>query len=162
MGDFDLFSSVWNEEDNTWSSPKNLGYPLNTAGDDRCISFTQNNRVAYISAARQGGFGDLDIYRVKFEDQEDRITVLQGVLATPDSAKNVEAFVTIEDLKNPDVAPYTYTPNPKSGKFLMALPSGKYQATIEAPGYKTLTDTFFIFDIGVGQNETRKTFMLQK
>ncbi|MDQ3047314.1 MAG: hypothetical protein M3R27_07175 [Bacteroidota bacterium] len=162
MGDFDLFQSTWNEEENTWSTPKNLGYPLNSAGDDRCISFTQDNRVAYVSSVRDGGFGDMDLYRVKFNDAEDKFTVLQGFVSTVDSAKNVEAFVTIEDLKNKDILPYTYNPNPKTGKFIMALAPGKYQATIEVNGYKTLTEVFFIFDIGVGQNDTRKTFILQK
>jgi len=164
MGDYDLFQSTWNEEENTWSTPKNLGYPVNSAGDDRCISFTQDNRVAYISAARDGGYGDLDLYRVKFNDSEDKYTVLQGFVKTSDSTSTtpIDAIVTIEDLKNKDVPPYTYMPNTKNGKFIMALPPSKYQVTIESEGYKTLTEVFFIFDIGVGQNESKKTFILQK
>lgn len=162
MGDFDLFQSTWNEEDNTWSEPKNLGYPINSAGDDRCISFTQDNRVAYISAVRDGGFGDLDLYRVKFNDTEDKVTVLQGYLNTSDSTQSFDAIVTIEDLKNKDIPPYTYTPNQKTGKFLMALPPSKYEITIESSGYKTLTEQFFVFDIGIGQNESKKVFLLMK
>jgi hypothetical protein len=162
MGDFDLFKSTWNEEENTWTEPANLGYPINSAGDDRCISFTEDNRVAYISAVRDGGFGDLDLYRVKFNDNEERTTVLQGYVTTSDSSKTIDALVTVEDLKNKDMVPLTYSPNQKSGKFIMALQPSKYQITIESSGYKTLTDVFFIFDIGVGQNESKKTFILQK
>lgn len=162
MGDFDLFQSTWNEEENSWTEAKNLGYPINTSGDDRSISFTENNRVAYISAAREGGLGDLDIYRVKFNDAEERTTVLQGFVTTVDSAKNVVSVVTVEDLKNPDVPPYTYNPNEKSGKFIMALPPSKYKITIEADGYKNFEDMFFIFDIGIGQNDTKKYFKLLK
>ncbi len=162
MGDFDLFKTTWNPEDNTWTEPKNLGYPVNSAGDDRCISFTSDNRVAYISAARDGGFGDLDIYRIKFNDMEEKTTVLQGYVTTVDSIKTLSAFVTVEDLKNKDIPPYTYNPNEKSGKFIMALPPSKYQITVELNGYKTLTETFFVFDVGIAQNETKKTFLLQK
>jgi WD40-like Beta Propeller Repeat len=162
MGDFDLFQSTWNEEENTWSAPKNLGYPINSSDEERAISFTQDNRVAYISAARDGGFGDLDLYRIKFNDAEERTTVLQGFINTADSAKNISTFVTVEDLKNKDAAPLTYNPNPKTGKFIMALQPSKYKITIEADGYKTFTDMFFIFDIGIGQNDTKKTFSLQK
>ncbi len=162
MGDYDLFQSTWNEEENTWTTPKNLGYPINSVGDDRSISFTENNRVAYISAVRDGGYGDLDLYRVKFEDTEDRTTVLQGYISTSDSTKNVIPFVTIKDLKNKDVPDQTYNPNPSTGKFIMALTPSKYEITIEADGYKTLTDSFFIFDIGIGQNESKKFFTLQK
>lgn len=164
MGDFDLFQTTWNEEENTWSVPKNLGYPINSAGEDRCISFTQDNRVAYVSAVRDGGYGDLDLYRVKFNDSEDMYTVLQGYIKTADSTsgKPIEAIVTVEDLKHKDIPPYTYSPNPKTGKFIMALSPSKYQITIESDGYKTLTDAFFIFEIGVAQNESKKVFFLQK
>lgn len=163
MGDFDLFKSTWDGEDGrVWSDPINLGYPINSAGDDRCISFTEDNRVAYISTVRDGGFGDLDLYRIKFNDAEERNSVLQGYVNTVDSAKTIDALVTIDDLKNKDIIPFTYTPNQKSGKFIMALPPSKYQITIESEGYKTMTDVFFIFDIGVGQNESKKTFTLQK
>jgi len=44
----------------------------------------------------------------------------------------------------------------------MALVPSKYEITIEAVGFKTLIDTFFIFDIGIGQNESKKFFTLQK
>ena len=44
----------------------------------------------------------------------------------------------------------------------MALTPSKYEITIEADGYKKLTDVFFIFDIGNGQNESKKLFTLQK
>jgi len=162
MGDFDLYQSTWNEEENTWTTPKNLGYPINSVGDDRCISFTENNRVAYISAVRDGGLGDLDLYRVKFDDIEDRTTVLQGYISTVDSSKNISTFVTVRDLKNKDAPELTYNPNPNTGKFIMALTPSKYEITIEADGYKTLTDAFFIFDIGIGQNESKKFFTLQK
>ena len=81
---------------------------------------------------------------------------------TADSAKNITTNVTVEDLKNKDAPPTTYNPNPKTGKFIMALTPSKYQITVEADGYKTLTDVFFIFEIGVGQNETKKILTLQK
>ena len=162
MGDYDLFQTTWNEEENTWTEPKNLGYPINSVGDDRSISFTEDNRVAYISAVRDGGFGDLDLYRVKFNDTEDRTTVLQGYITTVDSAKNITTFVTIKDLKNKDAPELTYNPNPNTGKFIMALNPSKYEITVEADGYKTFTDVFFIFDIGIGQNESKKFFVLQK
>jgi hypothetical protein len=161
MGDFDLYQTTMNE-DGTWSTPKNLGYPINSAGDDRSISFTQDNRVAYISASRDGGFGDLDLYRVKFNNIEERLTVLLGYVTSADSTKEINSSVIIKDLKNPDLQERTYNPNPKTGKFLMTLPPGKYEITIEAEGYKTYTEVFFVFDIGLAQNENKKIFPLKK
>ncbi len=163
MGDFDLFKTVWNEENNTWTDPVNLGYPVNSVGDDRTISFTENNRVAYVSAVRDGGYGDLDIYRVKFNDAEDKYTVLQCNVMAADSAKLTGAGVTVINLNDKDPEPYLYTPNAKSGKFIMAFTPGKYQISIQAKGYKTYSDIIHIFEFGATTlNETKKTFILQK
>jgi hypothetical protein len=163
MGDFDLFKTVWDEPTNTWSEPKNLGYPVNSVGDDRSISFTENNRIAYISAVREGGFGDLDLYRIKFNDAADRYTVLLCNVVGSDSAKLKDAAVTVIKANDPDPEPYIYTPNSKTGKFIMAFTPGKYQISIQAKGYKTYSDFINIFDFGApNQNETKKTFILQK
>lgn len=163
MGDFDLFKTVWDEATNTWSEPKNLGYPVNSVGDDRCISFTENNRVAYISAVRDGGYGDLDLYRIKFNDVDDRYTVLQCSIVGSDSAKITDAAVTVIDANDKDPEPYLYTPNSKTGKFIMAFTPGKYQVSVQAKGYKTYSDYIYIFEFGApSQNETKRRFILQK
>jgi hypothetical protein len=163
MGDFDLFKTVWNEASNTWSEPVNLGYPVNSVGDDRSISFTENNRVAYVSAVRDGGYGDLDLYRIKFNDVEDRYTVLQCYVMGADSSKLKDATVTVINANDKDPEPFLYTPNSKTGKFIMAFTPGKYQVSVQAKGYKTYSDFIYIFEFGAAtQNETKKTFILQK
>jgi hypothetical protein len=162
MGDFDLFKSTWNEEENTWTTPKNLGYPINSVGDDRSISFTKDNRIAYISAVRDGGYGDLDLYRLKFNDAEDQYTVVEAYITAKDSIKDLSAIVTVTNVKDKSMQPFTYIPNTKSGKFIMALTPGKYEITVEAKGYKRYSESLIVFDIGYMQNDTKKTFILQK
>ena len=87
MGGYDIFVSKRNVEKDQWASPANLGYPLNTAEDNMNISFsarwnraseTESNKYAYVSAYRKGGFGDLDIYRVNFNDVENQLSVIRG------------------------------------------------------------------------------------
>ena len=87
MGGYDLFVSRRNDQDQTWSSPSNLGYPINDAEDNKDISFsaswdmdseTELSRYAYISAYRKDGFGDLDLYRVTYGDVEEQLTAVRG------------------------------------------------------------------------------------
>jgi len=87
MGGYDLFVSKKDPEKNIWSTPANLGYPLNNAEDNMHISFSaiwdldtemERNKYAYISAYRKGGFGDLDIYRVTFRKVEEQLTAIRG------------------------------------------------------------------------------------
>ena len=93
MGGFDLFKSVWNQEENTWTKTENLGYPVNTTDNDRSISLTPDNRVGYISAWRPGGQGDLDIYRVKFNDVDQKLTLYLGNVTLGDSLNQPKEYV---------------------------------------------------------------------
>jgi hypothetical protein len=76
MGGYDIFKSVWDEKMQRWERPENIGYPLNTTADNFVFSHTDDPRVGYTSQLRQGGHGDLDIYRVIFENQEERVSTV--------------------------------------------------------------------------------------
>ena len=161
MGDYDLFKTIWNEEDNTWSKPVNLGYPVNTPDEDRCISFTANNRIGYVSASRSGGYGDLDIYRILFNESDQRYAIVSGYVLTGDSIhKEVTAVITATDIQTKQEQ--TFIPVKHSGKYVMALTPGKYAINIEAAGYKQFIDAIVIYDMGSFQPETDKNFKLEK
>lgn len=85
MGGFDIFKSTWNEKDNSWSEPENLGYPINTPDDDLSICMSATGRHGFISSLRPGGYGDLDIYKVIFNSVEPAYTVVNGTLLNKDS-----------------------------------------------------------------------------
>ena len=61
MGGYDIFMSKRNEQ-GEWSEPVNLGYPLNTEGDEMTFAVSTDGTTAYISSVREGGFGGYDIY----------------------------------------------------------------------------------------------------
>jgi len=59
-GGYDFFKSEL--VDGEWTYPENLGYPMNSAGDDIYLSFTENDKKGFFSSNRDGGFGGMDIY----------------------------------------------------------------------------------------------------
>lgn len=65
MGGFDIFKTV-KQEDGTWSTPENLGYPINTPDDDIFFVVEASGRSALMTSFRDGGKGDKDIYKVTF------------------------------------------------------------------------------------------------
>ncbi len=159
MGDFDVFKTHWmNPDSNGWSAPQNLGFPVNTSGDDRCISFTSNHHVAYISRVHPDGFGDFDIYRIVFHDNQ-RYAIFHGRVITGDSTKPVEATITATDSKNKAVDPLLFKPT-KSGHYVMALVPGVYDIKIECEGYPTFTDKIVVLDLSSFQPETVKDYSL--
>lgn len=159
MGDFDVFKSRWvNPDSNEWTAPQNLGFPVNTSGDDRCISFTSNHRVAYISRVHPDGFGDFDIYRIIFHDNQ-RYAIVRGRIITGDSTKPVIATITATDSKNKNAEPLMFKPT-KNGNYVMALIPAVYDIKIESPGLPTFTDKLVVMDLSSFKPETVKDYSL--
>ncbi len=165
MGGYDLFKTVWNAEENSFSDPVNLGYPVNSTDDDRSICITPDNRVGYISAFRPGGIGDLDIYRVKFNDQEQISRIYTGRVFLTDTAianqpKELVAPIIVTNKKTQEE--YTFVPHRKTGKYVISLPAGVYNLVITSTGYKNLKEELIINDFGKAEMEKNKNFILQK
>jgi outer membrane protein OmpA-like peptidoglycan-associated protein len=60
LGGLDLYFTTPNS--NTFSEPKNLGYPINTHYDDFGFSLNKDIKTGYFSSNRSGGEGKDDIY----------------------------------------------------------------------------------------------------
>ena len=163
MGGYDLFKCEWNNENNAFGEPVNLGFPVNTADDERNIAILPDNRAGYISTSRKDGLGDLDIYRVKFEDHEQPYTFIRLNITYSDSnyCSNYHTNISITK-KNEGKILSKYKPNSITGCSLLALTPGSYDIYIESEGYGKLKDTIEISDIGAIQHEERKNFTLQK
>ena len=65
IGGYDIFYSERDDEGN-WGEPVNMGVPVNTPEDDVFFIVAGNGRFAYISSAREGGYGMQDIWKITF------------------------------------------------------------------------------------------------
>ncbi len=135
MGGFDIFVSTWDEENNKWGSPVNLGYPINTVKDNMTICFPNDKKHAYISAIRKGGEGGLDIYRITFNDVDERYTILKGTIHIGDAHANKlyeksDGDIEVSIMDKDDNLYGKYTVNKKS-YFIAALPKGDYILKVE-------------------------------
>jgi tetratricopeptide (TPR) repeat protein len=67
IGGYDIFRSDL-QSNNSWSKPKNLGYPINTPDDDIFFMPVGDGKSGYYSKfIETGGFGKEDIYKVTFK-----------------------------------------------------------------------------------------------
>jgi len=149
MGGYDLFKSVYNPDNNTWSKAVNLGFPINSTTDDRSISITSDNRAGYISTFRPGSFGDLDIYRIRFNDNQQIVRIFTGKVLLSDTIyKRASTIVTIIAKNTANNEEFTFVPNSKTGKYVVALGAGTYKVSIHAIGYEVVTEEMVISDIG--------------
>jgi hypothetical protein len=161
IGGYDLYKSVWNSETNNWSKAVNLGFPINTTDDDRSISISADNSVGYISAIRPGGYGDLDIYRIKFNAHKKYVIYKGGITFTDSTKTPSEIIATITAVEKTTKEEYSFAPNPQTGSFIMALPEGTYDITVNSSGYKDIIEILIVSDVGTSA-ERKKEFKLLK
>ncbi len=83
MGGYDIFMSR-RGEDGKWQEPVNLGYPINTSGDEINFFVAADGKTAFISSQREGGYGGYDIYSFELpeETRSDSANYLSTVDAT--------------------------------------------------------------------------------
>ncbi|MBT1702790.1 OmpA family protein [Chryseosolibacter indicus] len=67
MGGHDIFKATA-LNNNDWSDPENLGYPINTPDDDVFFISSPDGKTAYYSSLRDDGMGYQDIYIITIPD----------------------------------------------------------------------------------------------
>jgi tetratricopeptide (TPR) repeat protein len=161
MGGYDIFKAEYDEVNKTWGKVRNVGYPVNSAGDDMNLRMSETGRHGYMSSLRKGGKGDLDIYRVTFNQVEPKFMVIKGLI----TSENPE--LTLKDISIQAQIPETgdifgdYLPNPNTGRYIIILPPGTYELLFSADGHKPLLETVSVQDISNIQSEIEKNITLK-
>ena len=164
MGGYDIFKSDWQPAEQSWTKPENIGYPLNNSSDNMSISFSQSGRHAYVSMFLEGGIGDLDIYRVTFDNIEPTYTVINAEILQSDSSRiyntgNVFAKV-LENGSNKMIG--RYLPNKKTGRFTIILPPGNFKLEVNAEGFLPYEEEIIIPDRDFHTRILNKNIILKK
>ncbi|HFB99534.1 MAG TPA: tetratricopeptide repeat protein [Phaeodactylibacter sp.] len=140
QGDGDLFISRF--ENGQWTTPINLGYPINSTGKEIGMYVQGNGKTAYFASERIGGTGGLDIYT--FELPEDLrpipIVHLEGFVLD----KNTKApIATKVSISNSDENFTAYSD--ETGWFFLCVPGDKgYSFQINQQGYEYFIDAQFL------------------
>lgn len=67
MGSYDIFKSEKSTA-GMWTSPTNIGYPINTVNEESTFSISSDLKNFYISAEYKDTEGERDIYQIKIND----------------------------------------------------------------------------------------------
>lgn len=136
MGGLDIYVSRM-QEDGTWGQALNLGYPINTGGDENSVLVSATGDLAYFASDREGGMGDLDLYGFELykEARPTPVSYIRGRVTDKATGKPLEADVELYDLKTGKLATGAYS-DPVTGMFTVCLPTGVDHAlNASAPGY---------------------------
>lgn len=122
MGGYDIFSVTFNA-DSTWSSARNLGYPVNTPDDDIYFVLTADGNRGYYSSGKAGGYGLQDLYVVDMPDDYVKpvVTMVKGYTMLDNKAVPSVIEVEMTDAQRPYG---TFSSNSTYGNYLINLIPG--------------------------------------
>ncbi len=150
MGGRDLFRSQLNEN-GVWQEPENLGYPVNTVGNEEGLIVNRSGTMGYFSSDKKtnpGHLGRVDIYSFLLPEnaKPGLASYVKGKVYDADTKAIVSTKVIIEltDLSTSTLAGFCKA-NDKTGKFLMVIPGNKnYAMNVAADGYLFYSENFAI------------------
>lgn len=148
LGAKDLFMSRLGK-DGKWQKPENLGYPINSAGDENGLTLTANGSYAFFASNNLKGFGGFDIYTFELPEsvRPKVVTYVKGIVQDKKTQAPLEAAVEIIDLQK-NVPVYQDYSSEEAGKFLATLPTGKnYGLNISREGYLFYSDNFSLIGL---------------
>lgn len=133
MGGYDLFITE-KQADGSWNEPKNLGFPINTTGDDVFYVLSVDGKRAYYSSIQKEGKGGRDLYVMNLLSLPERSTVvINGVVRVANSEEiPKDITITVTELETNQLIG-KYRPNKNTGKYTIILRNGKkYKLACEA------------------------------
>ena len=118
MGKSDLYLAR-KIDDKSWGLPINLGYPINTRGQDWNLVVARNGKTAYFSSDQLDGLGGLDIYSFELPNnlQANKVNYLRGYVRDALTKLPLSADVELTPI-NGESSTITYA-NPDQGMFLI-------------------------------------------
>ncbi|MCS7078181.1 MAG: OmpA family protein [Bacteroidia bacterium] len=142
IGGFDIFKVSFDVSTMTFGEVQNVGFPLNSVGDDIYIFTEVGDTSGYFTSSRDRGIGEKDNYyfqpkRLKPKKEEQIAKVyeqfgsLRGVVIDEDTGDPIaNSTVKIEG------TPFMATTD-KEGRYeILDIPPGNYQVSYHSEGYQ--------------------------
>jgi len=168
MGGYDVFKTTF--DNGKWSTPVNLGYPINTPSKEGQLSLSADGLTAYISSDRKGGFGENDLYKIDLSNYSllnnqkggggNGLSILKGTIREGFEGYGIqEAEVSLKNEQNEIVAS---TLTNENGEYFFTLIGGKYTLEVKKKGFQTLSE---LIELNISSKETivlEKGYLLKK
>jgi tetratricopeptide (TPR) repeat protein len=141
MGGFDIFVSRL-KNDSVWTTPQNLGYPINTWNDEMGLIIESGGQKAYYSSTREKANGkDIFSFNLYESVRPDPVSYMKGKVFDKETGKLLKADYELINLSTGKSIVKNVTD--ESGNFLVCLPSGyNYGINVSKPGYLFYSENF--------------------
>ena len=131
------------KQDNTWSTPVNLGYPINTFNDETGLIVNAKGSMAYFSSDRNPKRGK-DIYTFALDKRFRPVIVnyVNGIIVDSDTKDEIKADFVLSDLETAEIIAKTSSIK-GTGEYLLCLPVNRdYGLSVSKKGYLMHSENF--------------------
>jgi flagellar motor protein MotB/tetratricopeptide (TPR) repeat protein len=141
MGGFDLYITRM-KTDSSWTTPQNLGYPINTYNDEMGLIIESGGQNAYFSSIRDKSKGkDIFYFNLYESVRPNPVSYMKGKVYDKETGKLLKADYELINLSTGKVIIKNITD--ETGNFLVCLPSGyNYGINVSKPGYLFYSENF--------------------
>ena len=157
--------------DGKWSTPKNLGFPINTIDDEGSLVVAADGKTAYYSSDRSDTRGGLDIYT--FELRKDirplKTLWVKGQVYDAKTKNGLPSTIELTDVNSNEVISRLQTD--EDGNYLVTIPVEKdYAFNVNRKGYLLYSENYhisqdidsaFVADIPLQPIESRAMVVLK-
>lgn len=160
IGGYDIFVTKKLSE-SQWSSPENMGYPINSVNDDIFFVLSADGSTGYFSSNRKNGLGAMDIYTFEMSDYKPKYILFKGVISTNDPEFSyLKATITVIDYQTKEIQGIYRTSD--NGRYIMILlPKKHYKIIVESDDYYSYTGEINLIE-KIRINDLFKNISLKK
>ena len=141
-GNDDLFLSK-KQADGSWSTPQNLGYPINTIDREGSLIIAADGVTAYYASNRSDSYGDMDLYQFSLPEHARPTPTywIKGIVTDKSNNKPISAWLNLREAESGKEI--TRVQANENGNYLVTLPAGtNYLLSIRQPGYFFHSEVF--------------------
>ncbi|MGB1123001.1 MAG: OmpA family protein, partial [Flavobacteriales bacterium] len=141
MGGLDLFVSRW-QPDGSWSQAENLGFPINSSGDENSLQVFPDGRTALFATDREAP-GNLDLWQFELPGfaAAASVALWRGEVLDADSQRPIRASVHVLDHLGNVVG--TQSSSEIDGAFTLTFPATeRVILQVEEEGYGFYSKAF--------------------
>lgn len=131
------------QADGKWSHPENLGYPINTIGDEGSLIVDADGKTAYYSSDKIDSKGGLDIYTFELRKDLRPLKTLwaKGRVYDKKTGSGLPSTLLLTDVNTQQAISKLQTD--ENGNYLITLPVGKnYAFNVHRKGYLFYSENF--------------------
>ena len=160
MGGQDLYVTRL-QADSSWNEPKNLGFPINTKGDEATLSVSIDGKTAYYAKnvnTVPDAKSNYDLYQFELPEaaRAQPVTYVKAKVQDAETKTPLSSRVEIVDLKTQKPTMVSNTDD--NGEFLVCLPLGKnYALNVSKDKYAFQSENFNLSE----KNTFDKPFLLE-